>query len=260
MRENMESEFKDFRLDDKVAIVTGGNRGIGRACALALARAGAKLAIVGRDVAKLEETTKEISKLGHQVLSIRADITNLSDIEEMVKKVLSAFGQIDILVNNAGIAIQEMVLDVTEKSWDATMNVNLKGLFFCTQKVASHMIAQKQGKIINISSTLGQVGLPEHAVYCASKAGVELLTKVLALEWGEYGINVNTVSPSFTRTEMAKHVLENKEKLESILNRTPLHRLGEPVDMAAAVVYLASPASDYVTGHVLLVDGGWTTQ
>jgi len=256
----MKSELKDFRLDGKVAIVTGGNRGIGRACALALARAGAKVAIVGRDVAKLEETAKEISELGRRALPIRADITNLRDIGEMVKKVLSFFGQIDILVNNAGMVIQEMALDVTEKSWDATMNVNLKGLFFCSQKVASYMITQKRGKIINISSILGQVGLPEHAVYCASKGGVELLTKVLALEWGKYYINVNAVSPSFTRTEMATHVLENKAKLKSILNRTPLYRLGEPVDIAAAVVYLASPASDYVTGHVLLVDGGWTAQ
>jgi len=256
----MKGELKDFRLDGKVAVVTGGNRGIGRACALALGQAGARLAIVGRDIAKLAETKKEISELGLQVLSIRADITNLMDIEEMVKKVLSFFGQIDILVNNAGVAIQEMALDVTEKNWDATMNVNLKGLFFCSQKIASHMITLKRGKIINISSVLGQVGLPEHAVYCASKGGVELLTKVLALEWGKYHINVNAVSPSFTRTEMATHVLENKVKLKSVLDRIPLHRLGEPVDMAAAVVYLASPASDYVTGHVLLVDGGWTTQ
>lgn len=260
MRENMSNEFKNFRVDGKVAIVTGGNRGIGRACALALARSGARVAILGRDTAKLKETEKEISQLGSQVLSIQADITNLRNIEVMVEQVLGAFGQIDILVNNAGIVFQEMALDVTEKTWDATMSVNLKGLFFCTQKVASHMITRKQGKIINISSILGQVGLPKHAVYCASKGGVELLTKVLALEWGKYGINVNAVSPSFTKTEMATHVLKNKEKLKSILDRTPLYRLGEPVDMAAAVVYLSSPASDYVTGHVLLVDGGWTAQ
>jgi len=249
-------KFPNFRVDGKVALVTGGNRGIGRVCALALANAGADLVVV--DINKPTKVVEEIKELGSRALAIQIDITKLDQIDHMVDEVIDKFGRIDILVNNAGVCFQEPALEVSEETWDATFNVNLKGLFFCTQKVASQMISRKKGKIINIASMNAIMPLPAHVSYNASKAGVWSLTKSLAMEWGKYNINVNAIAPTFIKTEMASHVFENPKKYQDIINKLPLGRIGDPMDVAAAVVYLASPASDFVTGEMILVDGGWT--
>lgn len=251
-----ELKFPDFQVDEKVALVTGGSRGIGRICALTLANAGADVVVV--DIEELNGVVREIEKLGSRALAVQADITKFAQIDRMVDEVMNKFGRIDVLVNNAGVGFREPALRISEKTWDTTFDVNLKGLFFCTQKIAPQMISRKKGKIINIASMNSITALSEHASYSASKAGVLLLTKVLAMEWGKYNINVNAIGPTFIKTKMASHVFKNPKKYQDIISKLPLGRIGDPMDVAAAVVYLASSASDFITGELLLVDGGWT--
>ena len=250
--------FPNFRVDGKVALITGGNQGIGRACALALANAGANIAIIDRDFEKPEKIKKEIEMLGSEAITLKFDITEFSRIPEIVEMIIDKFGKIDVLINNAGVCFRELALEVSEKTWDNTFDVNLKGLFFITKEVAKYMIEQKKGKIINISSMNSITGLLGHVSYNASKAGITGLTQVLAMEWARYGINVNSIAPTFAKTEMASHVFKNKEKYNEIIDNIPLRRLAAPMEIGAAVVFLASPASDFITGTLLLVDGGWT--
>jgi 2-deoxy-D-gluconate 3-dehydrogenase len=186
------------------------------------------------------------------------DICQTSDIERMVDESVKAFGHIDILVNNAGVNIPQWAVDVTEDAWDKIMAVNLKGLFFCAKAVGKVMIQQKKGKIINVSSQSGSVGLPQRAAYCSSKGGVNLLTKVLAMEWAQYNINVNAIAPTFIETPFTKPMFEKEGFREYVLGNIPLGRVGKPEDVVGAVIYLASDTSDLVTGHILLIDGGWT--
>ena len=251
-------DFPEFSLTDKVALVTGASRGIGRYLALGLAHYGADLIITGRTLDQLEEAAREIRDLGRHCLPVPMDITRKKDIENGVEKALKRFGRIDILVNNAGINIPKPALEVTEEDWRRVLDSNLTGLFFCCQAVGRSMINQKSGKIINISSQTGTVAIQWRAAYCSSKAGVNLLTKVLALEWGPHHINVNAVAPTFIETPMTKPMLENQAFREMVLSKILLGRVGQPKDVLGAVIYLASEASDLVTGHVLLVDGGWT--
>ena len=248
----------EFSLPDKVALVTGAGRGIGRYLAQGLARYGADIIATGRTVSQLEEAAQEIRQLGRRCLVVPMDITQKADIEKGVEKAFQHFGRIDILVNNAGINIPKPALEVTEEDWRRVLDSNLTGLFFCCQAVGRIMVNQKSGKIINISSQTGTVAIQWRAAYCSSKAGVNLLTKVLALEWGPHNINVNAVAPTFIETPMTKPMLENLAFREMVLNKILLGRVGQPKDVLGAVIYLASEASDLVTGHVLLVDGGWT--
>lgn len=248
-----------FRIDNKVALITGGSQGIGRACALVLANAGAHIVILARNMNKLAAVRNEIEDMGSKVLAIPGDLTEISKIPKIVYEIINQFRSIDILVNNAGICFREFAIDISENTWDHTMNVNLKGLFFLTKEVAKNMIKNKYGRIINISSMNSVTGLIGHASYNCSKAGLIGLTKVLAMEWGKFGINVNSVSPTFTKTEMASHVMENKSKYNEIIKNIPLGRLADPYEIAGAVLFLASPAADFITGVNLLVDGGWTT-
>jgi 2-deoxy-D-gluconate 3-dehydrogenase len=178
----------------------------------------------------------------------------------MMEDAVKAFGHIDILVNNAGINVPQPSEEVTEEAWDQVHNVNLRGLFFCAQAAGKVMIQQKGGKIINVSSQSGNVGLPLRAAYCSSKGGVNLLTKVLAIEWAKYHINVNAIAPTFIEGPFTKPMFEKKEFREYVLGNIPLGRVGQPTDVVGAVIYLASSASDLVTGHILLIDGGWTAQ
>lgn len=250
-----------FRLDSKTAVVTGASRGIGEAIALAMAHAGANVALVSRDWERLEGVAAKIHNLGGHAQVVCADLCSSEDIQHIVGEVGEHFGGINILVNNAGICYIEPALDVTPASWDKTFDLNVRALFFLSQAVARHLVARGTGgKIINIASQLSIVGMERHASYCASKAAVNLLTKVLALEWGRYGINVNSIGPTFIRTEMAAPNLDNPERKADILSKMPIGRVGEPVDVAGAAVFLASPASDMITGELLLVDGGWTSQ
>lgn len=251
-------EHSDFFLSGKVAVVTGGSRGIGRYLSTGLARYGADVAVTGRTVSELEEAAAEVKSLGRKALAVAMDLTNVKEIHAGIEKIHDTFKRMDILVNNAGINIPRPAVEITEEDWKKVIDTNLTGLFFCCQAAGRIMMNQKKGKIINISSQTGTVAIDLRAAYCASKAGVNLLTKELALEWGPHNINVNAVAPTFIETDMTSHMLQDPSFKEKVLSKILLGRVGHPKDVLGAVVYLASEASDLVTGHVLLVDGGWT--
>lgn len=248
----------DFSLNGKKAIVTGGNSGIGYGIALTLAHAGADVMVTSRTLQRAELVAAEIRELGRKGLAFALDVTSMESIDEMVKIAQKEFDRIDILVNNAGINILEKAFEVTEENWDAVLDTNLKGLFFCSQKVGIAMKKQGGGKIINIGSQMGSVGGFNRTSYSSSKGGVVQLTKVLAIEWAKYGITVNTVSPTFIHTPLTAPQFEDEEFLKEVLSKIPLGRIGNVEDVTGAVVFLASSASDLITGHTLLVDGGWT--
>jgi len=248
----------DFDLSGKVAIVTGAGRGMGYPIALALARYGADIVLSSRTVSELEKVKVEIEALGRRALIHRMDVTKIHEIHAMVEATVKAFGHIDILVNNAGVNVPQWAEEVTEDAWDRVFNTNLKGLFFCAQAVGRVMIQQKKGKIINVSSQSGVVGLLQRAAYCSSKGGVNLLTKVLAIEWAKYNINVNAIAPTFIETPFTKPMFEKEGFKDYVLGNIPLGRVGKPEDVVGGVIYLASGVSDLVTGHILLIDGGWT--
>jgi NAD(P)-dependent dehydrogenase (short-subunit alcohol dehydrogenase family) len=254
----MEKIPSEFDLSGKVAIVTGAGRGMGYHIALALARYGADLVVCSRTVSELEKVGAEIEKLGRRVLIQKMDVTNIPEIHSMVEAAVKTFGRIDLLVNNAGLNIPQWAEEVTEEAWDRVFDINLKGSFFCAQAVGKVMIRQKRGKIINISSQSGSVGLIMRSAYCASKGGLNLLTKVLALEWAKHNILVNAIAPTFLETPMTKPMLEKKEFHDYVMGNILLGRLAKFEDVTGAVIYLASEASNMVTGHVLLIDGGWT--
>ncbi|MEW5978895.1 MAG: glucose 1-dehydrogenase [Acidobacteriota bacterium] len=249
-----------LRLDGQVALVTGTGSGLGQAISLALAEAGADLIITetpGRlDGAKV--TAQGIRARGREALVLPLNVTSVKSIERMTERAIRRFSKIDVLVNNAGINIAQPALEVTEKQWDEVLSVNLKGVFFCSQIVGREMVKRKSGKIINIASQNGVIGYYKRAAYCASKAGVVNLTRVLALEWAPYHINVNAVGPTFILTPLTEKFFQDRQFSKEILQRIPLGRLGQPQDVTGAVVFLASPAAALITGHTLLVDGGWT--
>ena len=249
-----------MRLDDNVVLVTGGGSGIGRAIALAVAEAGADVTVceVPQKIDALDGVCEAIENLGRRALPLPLHLPNLAAIDSVVRRVLDAYGRIDVLVNNAGINIPKDALDVTEADWDAVMDVNLKGLFFMSQCAARSMVETGGGKIVNIASQNGVVGYYKRAAYCASKAGVVNLTRVLAVEWAPHQITVNAVGPTFILTPLTQSTFDDAHLREDVLSRIPLGRVGRPEDVVGAVVFLASPAADLITGHTLLVDGGWT--
>ena len=245
-----------FNLNGKVAIVTGTSRGLGKAMAIALAKAGAN--IVGVGVSDMSETKEEIQKIGRQFLEIKADLTNTKSVDKIVSETVKKIGGIDILVNNSGTIRREDAINYTEKDWDDILNLNLKTLFFLSQKVAKQFMKQETGgKIINIASMLSFQGGIRVPAYTASKSGVMGLTKALANEWAKYNINVNAIAPGYMATDNTKQIREDEKRSQEILDRIPSGRWGTPEDLAGAVVFLASKASDYVNGHTLAVDGGW---
>ncbi len=256
----MKANIPTFDLTGKVAVVTGGARGIGFAIAEALACYGADIVLVDRLHDELGTARKAIEETGRRTLTVEADLTKVAEIQSMAEKAAATFAHLDILVNCAGINIPQMAVDVTEEAWDKVMDINLKGLFFCCQAVGKFMIAQKSGKIINMSSQTGTVAIPLRAAYCSSKGGVNMVTKLLALEWAPYNVMVNAVAPTFVETKFTEPMFKNEEFLRYTLDNILLGRLGKPADVAGAVLYLASSASDLVTGHVLAVDGGWTAR
>ncbi|MGD9147873.1 MAG: glucose 1-dehydrogenase [Anaerolineae bacterium] len=251
-------EFPDFSLTDKIAIVTGASKGLGHGVALALANAGAHVVVTSRSLERAEPVAAEIRAMGRQALPLDLEVRSLESIDAMVASTTERFGRIDVLVNNAGINIPEPALEVTEEHWDRLMDINLKGLFFCAQKVGQVMVSQGQGKIINIGSQMGFVGGKLRAAYCSSKGGVVQLTKVLAIEWARHGVNVNGVAPTFIKTPLTAAMFEDKDFYQEVVNNILFGRVGEVEDILGAVVFLSSPAADLITGHTLLVDGGWT--
>lgn len=250
----------DYRLDGKVAVVTGASKGIGHDLALAIAAAGARVAVAARDTSALNDVVAQITAAGGDAIAVALDVTRVDQIELVFRQIREQMGSLDILVNNAGLGANHPAEDVTEADWDEMMSVNLKGLFFCAQAAGRIMLEQGSGSIVNMSSQAGVVGIREHAVYSASKGGVNLLTKVLALEWSHRGVTVNAVAPTFIYTPGTAERLDDPEYLAAVLDRLPIGRVGTTTDVAGAVIYLASPAGAMVTGHILLVDGGWTAQ
>jgi NAD(P)-dependent dehydrogenase (short-subunit alcohol dehydrogenase family) len=248
----------DCKVEGKVALVTGGSRGIGKAIALGLAESGADIAIAGRKLPDLETAAEEIRKKGKKCLAVAAHIGRTEDRAQLIQKVVEEYGRIDILVNNAATnPTMESALDIEERAWDAIMNLNLKGLFFLSQAAARVMKEKGGGTIIHIASIAG-ISPDILPVYSISKAGVIMATKVMAQQWAPYGIRVNAVAPGMTRTGFSQPLWGNPELLKVITSRTPLGRIAEPEEIVGAVIYLASEAASYVTGHVLVVDGGST--
>ncbi len=245
----------NFSLAGQVAVVTGASHGIGRGLARSLADAGAKVAVAARSTGELETLASELDGL-----AVTMDVAQVGSIRRGFDEIVQRLGRVDVLVNNAGLGANHAAVDVTEENWDELMSVNLRGLFFCCQAAARPMLARGYGRIVNISSQAGLVGIRDHAVYCASKGGVNQLTRVLALEWSARGVTVNAVAPTFIYTEGTKDRLDRPEYLKSVVDRIPAGRVGTIDDVAGAVIYLASPASALVTGVVLPVDGGWTAQ
>lgn len=245
-------------LEGRKAIVTGGGRGIGRAIALAFADEGADVAVIGRTGEVLTSVAEEIRSRGRSAVAETYDLTRVQEIPALFDRIADQLGGFDTIVNSAGVQITGPSLDVTEDVWDQTLSANLKATFFCCQAAGRRFIEQGEGKIINLASTFSFVGFPEFAAYCASKGGVALITKVLASEWSSLGVNVNAIAPTAVRTEMNAYLLDDPNFLEAFLPNVPAGRVAEPADVAGAAVFLAGPGSDFVHGHLLLVDGGYT--
>ena len=250
-----------FRLDGKTAIVTGGSKGLGYAMAVALAEAGADVAITSRTESEINAAANEIAaETGRKIVPIVADVASDGDVKRMVETSLDTFGKLDIAVNNAGINARHPAVDFPMEEYLKVVDINLHGVFRVCKAVAPSMIEQGSGSIINISSILDTVSIAGRCAYASAKGGVKMLTKSLALEWAEHGVRVNAISPGPFATPLNKPLLEDPVMNEKFLQRVPVHRWGDPSELGPAAVFLASAASTYATGSILYVDGGWTTQ
>jgi len=247
-----------FNLNGKTAIITGASRGIGKGISYALARAGVNLVLIGRDKKLLKEVANQAKKIGIKVIFIQTDVTKEKEILFAVQKALEEYSKIDILINCAGVMIRGPIEDFSEKDWDRLFAINLKGIFLFSKAVGKIMIAQKKGKIINISSLSSVIGGENIPAYASSKGGVVQLTKAMAVDWAKYNINVNAIGPGFFKTDMTRDLYNNLKIKEKILNRIPMKRWGDPErDLSGAVIFLSSAASDYITGQTIFVDGGY---
>jgi len=252
------SDFLRVDLNGQVVLVTAAGRGLGRACALACAHAGADIALGLKDKKSGEALVAQIRRSGRRALALQMDVTDMGQIASAVAEANQHFGRIDVLVNNAGIAPENLAENVVEADFDATLAVNLKGTFFTAQAVGRLMIERRAGCIINMSSQAGSTALKGEPIYCMTKAGINHLTRCLAHEWGPHNIRVNAVAPTFIRTDGTAPALSDPAILKQVVAKIPLGRVGEPMEVAGAVVFLASPAASLINGAILLVDGGWT--
>lgn len=247
-----------FDLSGKVAMVTGSTRGLGEVAAMALAKAGADVAVCGRNKADLKRVSSAIEQMGKKSAGFTVDVTSKKSVHTSVDKILKHFGKIDILMNNAGVNHRVPVLDFPEKEWDLIIDTNLKGYFLVTQAVAPQMLERGYGKVINMSSILGTIGLPNQLAYASSKGGVDQMTKVMALEWAKGGVRVNAIGPTYFETELVTQIRDDPERFNFINERTPMGRWGHLPELEGIVIFLAAPASDFITGQTILIDGGWT--
>ena len=249
--------LEKMSLKGKAGIVTGASRGLGKGIAIGLAQAGADLAVTSRELKIIEKVAEEIKSWGGKVLPLQVDVARKEDIDIMVEKTMGKFGKIDFLFNNAGRITRVPSEDFSEEDWDEELNVNLKGTFLCCQAVGRVMIKQKRGKIVNISSIGSFIGGKNISAYVASKGGVSQLTKSLASDWAKYNIRVNAIGPGYFETDLTEPLRKDPKRFSAINTRIPLGRWGKPEDLAGIAVFLASDASDYITGQTIFVDGGW---
>ncbi len=249
--------FDKMKLNGKVAIVTGGTSGIGKAIALGLAEAGAYVVPVSRTAEKVEETVCEIKRFGLEALGITTDVTQPECVDNLLEVVMEKLGKVDILVNNAGTTIKKPLLDQSLEDWHNVINLNLTAVFTCCKKIGSQMVKQRDGRIINIASLASRFAIINSLPYCASKGGLLQLTRTLSAEWAEYNIRVNAIAPGYFETPMTKGILQNKDLYNRIISRVPMRRLGEVDELKGVAVFLASDASSYITGEVIYVDGGF---
>lgn len=250
--------YKDLK--NKVAIITGARRGMGRTHALKLAQEGVKVVVSDISEEDCQKVVDEIEKAGGEGLALKCDVSKKKEVDELVKKTVDKFGKVDILVNNAGIAQFKPFLELTEEEWDKTLDINLKGYFLCAQAASKEMVKQKSGVIINIASVaMGQVGVgfPDVVHYCASKGGIVAMTEALVLELAPLGIRVNVVSPGMIETPMIDPIKQDPKMMEGLMSRIPLRRFGKPEEVSNLVLFLASDASSYMTGSAVVIDGGW---
>ncbi|MGE5618194.1 MAG: glucose 1-dehydrogenase [Sphingomonadaceae bacterium] len=249
--------LKKFDLTGRVALVTGSSRGIGAAMAVALAEAGADLALVARTEDALQGVAGRIRELGRRALVVPTDVSRVPALTQMVDRVVAEYGRVDILVNAAGVQCRKPILEVTEEEWDFVNDVNLKAVYFCSQIVARHMLKQGKGKIINIASLTSTIGIANVSIYTATKGGVLALTRVMSREWAKQGIRVNAIAPGYFHTELTKRLYDDPALRQWVVDRTPVGRWGELEDLMGTAVFLASDASDFITGELINVDGGW---
>jgi NAD(P)-dependent dehydrogenase (short-subunit alcohol dehydrogenase family) len=247
-----------FSLEGKTALITGGAIGLGATIAEHFAAFGANIVLADIDLDGAQATAAALAQTGVKAIGVKCDVGSAAEVQQAVDTTVREMGGLHILVNNAGINVREPALEVSEEHWDRILRVNLKGVFLFSQAAGRAMVKQGYGKIINMASIQGVIAMPLRTAYCASKGGVIQLTKQLAIEWAKYGIRVNAIAPSFFITPMNTELFDNKEWSGYITEHTPLGRPGEADELGGSAVFLASPASDYITGHVLLVDGGWT--
>ncbi len=247
-----------FSLKDKVSMITGSSKGLGKVAALALAKAGSDIAVCGRNRTDIDNVVNEIRALDRAAAGFVFDVTDKQSVKEGVEAIVSHFGRIDVLFNNAGINHRVPVLDYPENEWDRIISTNLKAYFLVTQAVVPQMVERGYGKVIHMSSILGHVALPNQLAYASSKGGVEQMTKVMALEWAKSGVRVNAIAPTYFETEMVKQIQQDKERFDFINERTPMGRWGRVEEIEGVVIFLASTASDFITGQSLVIDGGWT--
>lgn len=250
----------DFRLDGKVAVITGASKGIGRGLAPALTESGARVALVARQAADMADLVDEIRAGGGEAEVFSLDVRQTAGIAPVFDAIRQRFGRVDVLVNNAGLGDNHPAEAVTEEDWDQMMSVNLKGAFFVAQAAGRIMLEQGAGRIINMSSQASSVAIRDHAVYCATKGGMDQFTRVMAIEWGSRGVTVNAVAPTFIYTPGTADRLDQPDFLKSVLDRLPIGRVGTIMEVAGAVIFLASEAGSLVNGEILKVDGGWTAQ
>jgi NAD(P)-dependent dehydrogenase (short-subunit alcohol dehydrogenase family) len=247
-----------FDLTGKVALVTGSSRGLGEVSAMALGKAGASVAVCGRKISDLDRVARAVQSLGRKAGGFTLDVTSKESVQSGIEQILNEFGKIDILVNKAGVNHRVPVLEYPEEAWDLVINTNLKGYFLVAQAVVPQMIDRGYGKVINMSSILGTVGLPNQVAYASSKGGVDQMTKVMALEWAKLGVRVNAIGSTYFETELVAQLRNDPERFAFINERTPMGRWGYPPELEGIVIFLASQASDFITGQTIYIDGGWT--